>query len=922
MVTPEDFASRPDGVLENSAARAIHWINLVSGTFVDSYPHRFGRNGRADQMLLDNLRYIREQLRQAELDDDDICHDLLARIIFVQFLFDRKDSDGVAAMNQAVLARLHDEGVLKRTHKSFAEVLSDYRDTYLLFDWLNEKFNGDLFPGKGDTAAERARGWAKEKSVVTRTHLKLLADFVSGALDMPAGQSLLWPQYSFDVIPLEFISSIYETFVKDRAQKEGIYYTPPHLVDFILDRVLPWSGTGWDLRVLDPACGSGIFLVKVFQRLVHRWKLAHPKSNIRADILRRLLERNIFGVDQDPHAVRVASFSLYLAMCDEIEPRQYWSQVRFPSMRGQRLICADFFSEGEGFSTLADGGTYSLVVGNAPWGDNLITDAARSWSVSSDHAWIIANKDIGGLFLAKSSHLISTDGRIAMIQSANTLLFNGNSTHQQFRRQLFTSLKVDEIYNLSALRFKIFSKKTNTTKVSVAPACVAIISPGIPSPHHAISYISPKQIKTRVEEFSIVVEPGDRKMLTVDEAASDPSVWTVLMWGGQRDRALIRKLQMVSGLDAFSGPEMFKRQGIVYGDQSRRAVHLRDRRLFDEKKFPQGSLRYLDAQRLPLAGDLHLHSRDSTDFRAFASPQLLIKQAWESASGRFQARLVQNAGASGVLCNKSYISVSARSQGILDSAWVTFNSKIAVYFLQLTSGRIAAYRPEALVNELLAVPLAPLKTALSDEVESVEAIDKLAYESFGLKDAEQVLIDDMLEFSLAEFRGSKRSAEKATAAQTTKAETGDPALISYCSHVIRVLKAGFGQEKVVTANVLKGPDGIAPYRLVAFRLGQAADAEVTITRVQTPGLIRELERLDRVPHGTRRGLYTERVVRIYDLNGGIPTIFVVKPDAPKYWTRSVGLSDGDEIASDLFKWKQQVSVDSGGPMQLSRKADD
>ncbi len=162
----------------------------------------------------------------------------------------------------------------------------------------------------------------------------------------------LWPQYAFDVIPLEFISSIYETFVNERASRDGIYYTPPHLVDFVLDRVLPWGGTDWDLKIMDPACGSGIFLVKSFQRLVHRWKLSNQDEQVRAETLRRLLERNIFGVDKDPHAVRVACFSLYLAMCDEIEPRYYWTQVKFPTMRQRRLVHSDFFCEDkEGFNT-------------------------------------------------------------------------------------------------------------------------------------------------------------------------------------------------------------------------------------------------------------------------------------------------------------------------------------------------------------------------------------------------------------------------------------------------------------------------------------------------------------------------------------------------------------------------------------------
>lgn len=243
-----------------------------------------------------------------------------------------------------MLVRLHKERILRDEHPDFSSVLEDY-EKYRLFDWLNGKFNGDLFPSKGISPQNRAQGWRQEKRHVKPRHLQLLRDFIKGDLEMPSGQLCLWPQYAFDAIPLEFISSIYEAFVSERAARDGIYYTPPALVDFILDRVLPWNGEKWNLRVLDPACGSGIFLVKAFQRLIHRWKRAHPNQSIRVETLRGLLEKNLFGVDKDPHAVRVASFSLHLAMCDEIDPKYYWSQVSFPAMRGDRLINADFFEE-------------------------------------------------------------------------------------------------------------------------------------------------------------------------------------------------------------------------------------------------------------------------------------------------------------------------------------------------------------------------------------------------------------------------------------------------------------------------------------------------------------------------------------------------------------------------------------------------
>jgi hypothetical protein len=80
-------------------------------------------------------------------------------------------------------------------------------------------------------------------AVVKPEHLKLLSDFVSGRLQLKTGQWSLWPQYSFDAIPLEFISSIYESFLSADHRKKGAVYTPAHVVDFVLDSVLPWNGS-------------------------------------------------------------------------------------------------------------------------------------------------------------------------------------------------------------------------------------------------------------------------------------------------------------------------------------------------------------------------------------------------------------------------------------------------------------------------------------------------------------------------------------------------------------------------------------------------------------------------------------------------------------------------------------------------------
>jgi hypothetical protein len=520
-ITPSEFEKARPNETARRAAQILHWTNLVSGQFFRDNEERFRRASRADQMLLENLRYIRSRLQDAGLKDDDVCHDLLARVIFVQFLFDRKDSSGNSALNPAKLASLHATGELNSpNHKTFADILSDYDECYRLFDWLNIKFNGDLFPGKGKTSIEREQAWKKEKRHVKPKHLELLRDFVKGDLDMPKGQRCLWPQYSFDAIPLEFISSIYEAFVSERARSQGIYYTPPHLVDFILDRVLPWDDTRWNLKILDPACGSGVFLVKAFQRLIHRWKKKNSGKEIRADTLRGLLKKNLFGVDKDTHAVRVASFSLYLAMCDEIDPKHYWTQVHFPSMRGHRLIAEDFFNENHnGFRTKADAKSYDLVVGNAPWGGDPLTKEARDWA--ERNYWPIAEKDIGTLFLPKSLCLTKPDGQISMLQPARVLLFSQRGPAREFRKKLFSQYKAETVTNLSALRFELFPQASD-------PACVVTLSPQPPS-NEVITYISPKRSLADDDVSKIVVEPLDIQKIHSQEAADDALVWSALV---------------------------------------------------------------------------------------------------------------------------------------------------------------------------------------------------------------------------------------------------------------------------------------------------------------------------------------------------------------------------------------------------------
>ena len=894
---------RPAAPLAVQASQALHWLELASGRFIQRHERRFRRDRCADTLLLENLRFARSELHERGLKYD-IIHDLLARIIFVQFLFDRRDSSGYTALNAEHLSRLHRDGILSEPYQTFGEVLGNHADCYRLFWYLDDRFNGDLFPGQGAGDPNRQQYRDMESALVEESHLRLLSEFVTGRMQLRSGQYSLWPQYSFDTIPLEFISSIYETFV---TGQKGTVYTPAHLVDFILDGVLPWDDPQWDLKILDPACGSGVFLVKVFQRLIHRWKRAHPGQRIDSDTLRSLLERNLFGVDVDPHAVRTASFSLYLAMCDEIDPRHYWTQVRFPNLRDQCLVSRDFFSEeNAGFRTNEDAQHYDVVVGNAPWGKNTIQEssAAREWA--KEYKWPVSYGDIGPLFPAKSAALTKPSGWISLLQPCGTLLFNGSANARKFRSRLFNEFTVTEVVNFSALRFGLFSK-------AVGPAALVTLHPTASS-EEPLSYISPKPLRASgTDDYRIVIDPYDVHEVHPREAVEDSVIWSAFMWGGRRDLALLRRMEKRYTLAKHeSEKKVVTRQGIIRGDQKKFLPDIVGKRILEDKDFPDDIFLRISPRRLSLNKNPWIDEDGSTDFSAFVPMQLIVKKTWAVDHGRFRAVVVDPPN-EGVIFSDSYVSIRAEKadRSILDAACLCYNSSFAVYYLFLRAGRFASYRPSPTVAELLSVPIPCVERGLLHQVKTLEDLDRHVYKSFDFKPAERVLMEDVLRHTLPDFKGDAdspgRSPTRRSGADRDGTGGGETELHAWCAWFIRVLRAGFGRTKPVCATIFEEvAEERLPVRLVAMHLDCARETDVIVESIGGGDLVDRLQRTYRLlVDDAEEGVGFRRVARVFDVwdieGRQVPTVVFVKPDQARYWSRSVALRDADEVSGEIMQ---------------------
>jgi Eco57I restriction-modification methylase len=924
--------------LQSSARDLLHWVSLITGNYLKQQPKKFRSEGRADTLLLENLRVVRRELLSLGLGRT-YCHDLLARIIFAQFLFHRKDSDGRPFLDSNLL-KGRCEGELKHVHEGLDTILADGDETYRFFRWLDRRFNGDLFPGKEDqTDAERVEAWRQEKEAVTENPavLKLLADFVSGQLQLKDRQLTLWRQYSFDVIPLEFISSVYEEFLTEDKHKTKAYYTPSHLVDFVLDGVLPWNDDDYDLRILDPCCGSGIFLVKAFQRLIHRWRRVNKREPLVSD-LKPLLANNLWGIDRDPEAVRVACFSLYLAMADAIEPKYYLKREKvFPRLRGLRLLDCDFFDEEvPGIKTPEasdnEEAKFDLVIGNAPWGDKSIKDTsdvslppaaettrkprktkaapptkAEVWART--HGWPVANNDIGPLFLTKGAALVGEGGSVAMIQPASTLLYQRAGKAVRLRQKLFATFTVDEITNLSAIRRYVFAG-------AIGPACIIVFRKERPDPSRVIHYFYPRPLRNAQGSDRLLIEPQNVNQITHHEAANEPLVWSVLAIGGRRDMAVIQRLGACDTLKKLrTQGKIVSRLGVIPGDQRKKLPDLKGKHYFDAKKFPDNVFLQLNADALPKWDDPCVASTDSTDFEAFKQPQLLIKQSFLVTPGRFRAALVRsNDQEWGTICKKTYLSVHDRNPNAsnLRAACLAYNSCLATYYLTLTSSRIGHYITETLTDELLQMPLPPAGDYDIEAIKSFEDIDRLTRDLYHLNEAEWALVEDLLALTLpAILRTSEGPGEAQTERVSKKPdEESEPAV--YANVFARVLQTTFGKDKAVCSTVFREPDGdYLPVRLAAIHLDWPGRRSLTIEPMDKNGLFEKLQHLyqDALSAKSRAlsgdGLGFQRVAFLFHshIEDGhrIPSLYIIKPDQRRYWTRSLAMRDADQLAGAILR---------------------
>ena len=464
----------------------------------------------AHRNLIRAIDHLYEDVTNQDLLSDELCRRLLMLSLLIAYLEERE-----------VLLPEFFGGFLPGS-EHFFEVLRNGEALVAMLDALEERFNGSVF-----TLSNTEREMLQDSE-----ELESFAVFVEG-YEEPNGQMVLWKLYSFKDLPVELLSQVYQIFVQD---PNTAIYTPSSLVRLILEEALPWERldqlTDSDQVVLDPACGSGVFLVEVYKRLVLHWRRRNNWERPTPTDLQQLL-RHIHGIDIEEAAVELATFSLCLALCDALEPAEIRSSLKlFPQLEGETLHNECFFNAKElGLVSASIG----AVVGNPPFGSQLTTPAAQrcydAYLLERGH---LADKQLAYLFLHEAMSTLAEGGVTAMVQPAG---FIYNKHAHQFRETFFTSWNVNELLDFVSIR-GLFKKGDADPKVVVVIATNFKTTPGSKTLHAVF-----RRSGRAMAEQGFDIDYYDLHWVEPTLGVQNSDLWRANLLGGGRFLDFLKRLR-------------------------------------------------------------------------------------------------------------------------------------------------------------------------------------------------------------------------------------------------------------------------------------------------------------------------------------------------------------------------------------------
>jgi type I restriction-modification system DNA methylase subunit len=723
-----------DEVAENSP---FSFWEITNQNFWVGYTKQFSGENLSDH-LLSNLSDITEKLREDY--NVGFATKLILRLIFIRYLIDRGVDLDYKGFNSDVIA----------SRDSLLKLLSDKTCLYNLFSHLKDKFNGNLFE----------LGNELDDPCLTVDVLKVLSDFLSANLDTRTGQPSFFDLYDFNIIPVELISNIYEILLgKENREKDNAFYTPHYLVDYILDgSVQPFVRDIGVCKVLDPSCGSGIFLVESYRRMVEK-ELNGETFTTDDKLLQNILSENIYGIDLNKDAIDVAIFSLYVAALDYKNPKTLKKFI-LPNLKGKNLFVEDFFNVSS--LKLLEEIPFDFIVGNPPWSNKkrLHVDYCKIRGYSE----YLQNNDTCRSFILRSKDFCAANTQCCFVLHSK-MLYMQKKPSIRFREFLLTKTRLCKIVELSSVRKLVF-------KNADAPAVILAYTFSDDEPlKNRFEYVSMKK-NLFFELFNlIVIGKPDIKYVPQSFLLENDWAWKTLVYGLSGDIDVICSLKKGESLRAFMRsqiPPLISGTGVQYNDGDQLdAFHLFGKPLLDSNEaiehfsISRSKIGKFDKKKIHRTRDIHL----------FQAPYCLTLRGFDMSNYTMKATYEEN---SFVFKDAVFaIKGSHMQKDLLLSITGLLNSNLYAYFNLMLGSSLGIEREQRQVGEVLDFPFIS-NNMIAKQVELIQALSKhedfvvdqnptieieklnqMILDAFNLTD--NVFIDYALNVQIPQLTGAKDS---------------------------------------------------------------------------------------------------------------------------------------------------------------------
>lgn len=701
----------------------FEYFELITGKSWEKYRIDFEQKNRVDYYLLKNIEEVRSVLINPTLGGlhHKIANSLIGRVIFIRYLIDRN-----VELNKYQITKSED----------FYQILTNQEETYKFFKQVKDDFNGNLFPLEYDIDGELI----EEKNRVSNYHLSIIIDLLKGNKinNDSSVQISLFDVYDFSIIPIEFVSNVYEKFIGVEKQAgSGAYYTPLFLVDYIqketVSKYFKQNPNEYNCKVLDPACGSGIFLVESLRQIISQYKILHSDYNLTVkkydkykEKLKTLLTDNIFGVDKDENAVSVAIFSLYITLLDNLEPKSIVG-FKFPELIGQNFFCNDFFDVGKEFEKILKNHYFQYVLGNPPWKtkhpkekqlfENYIEDRRKKEKSKLE----IVHREIAEAFLVRVSDF--NFGETAFIVVSKILY--KIEKKGVFRNYFLNNFSIRQVVELSSVRHQIFNQSNDS---AIAPATILFYKKDDKIELLKQNIIKHISLKPNIffETFKLmVIEKYDIKEIAQRHFIDEDWMWKVLVYGNVLDYYFIQRLK-----NDYKTIYYITRKGFVKKRGLQRTTGNKTIDVTDLVGIP-----FVDTQKKELK-KYYIHSSKKWDEpfvaicppkEVFKAPILLSTKGVDSSFNMKSAISYED-----VVFTDSLLALKADSVNGIDtlkSISAIWNSSLTTAYITLTASSIGIEREQLHIEEKLNIPFITNDNLLNSYSE-VEKLFNQLYSNF------------------------------------------------------------------------------------------------------------------------------------------------------------------------------------------------